>query len=151
LKTKYIYFLIAALLVAVAAYPVVYASVSGYGSNPFGSNPTNCTPLLPCYKQPGGTIVCVTSCTIIMLDSSYSPGTINASVGATIHWINKDGFAHTVTSFNSSGFDSGIIPPGGNYVLTISKSFTIGSYYYHCNIHPDMIGLLNVISSNATS
>lgn len=150
MKTKYVYFLIAALLVAAAAYPVVYATINNYNSNPFGS-PKNCTPLLPCYKQPGGTIVCVTSCTVTILDSSFSPGTVNATPGATIHWINKDGFAHTVTSFNSTAFDSGIIPTGGNYVLTIPKTLEVGSYYYHCSIHADMVGLLNVIPSNTSS
>ena len=32
-----------------------------------------------------------------MKDSTFSPGTINATVGATIEWMNHDGFSHTVT------------------------------------------------------
>jgi plastocyanin len=149
LKTKYIYFLIAALLVAVAVYPVIYSTLSSSGAA--NNNPFYCAPLIPCTKQPPGTIVCVTSCTVIIQDSSYSPGTINASVGATIHWINKDGFAHTVTSLNSTAFNSGMIPPGHSYMLTISSSMTPGIYYYHCNVHADMVGLLNVIPAKSMS
>ncbi len=148
MKTKYIYFVIAALLVGVAIYPVVYSQLASSGS---ANNPFYCAPLIPCVKQPPGTIVCVTSCTVIIQDASFSPGTINASVGATIHWINKDGFAHTVTALNSSAFDSGVIPAGQSYVLTITNSLKPGSYYYVCEIHPNMIGLLNVIPSNSTS
>jgi plastocyanin len=135
------------LLVGVAIYPVVYSRLASSGT---ANDPFYCAPLIPCTKQPPGTIVCVTSCTVIIQGAAFSPGTINASVGATIHWVNKDGFAHTVTALNSSAFNSGVIPAGQSFVLTITNALKPGSYYYVCEIHPNMIGLLNVIPSNST-
>jgi len=147
LKTKYLYYLIAGLLIAVVVYPVVYASVTNYESV---SNPVFCAPLIPCTKQPPGFEICPGNCTVEMLDSQFTPGTINVTVGATVTWLNKDGFSHTVTAFNSSAFDSLPIPPGKTFTLTIPKSMKPGSYYYFCEVHPFMIGLLNVIATNSS-
>ncbi len=147
MKSKYIYFVIAALMIAVVAYPIVYASVNNYEQV---SNPFFCAPLIPCQKQPPGILVCASICTVTMQDSVFSPGTVNATQGSTITWINEDGFSHTVTAFNSTVFASPVIPPGHDYTLTIPKTLQPGSYYYFCSVHPFMIGLVNVLPSNST-
>jgi plastocyanin len=142
LKTKYLYFLIAGLMVAVVAYPVVYALINNYAAV---SDPFFCAPLIPCQQPPSGVVFCPSNCTIVIRDSSFSPGTVNASVGATITWVNEDGFSHTVSAFNTSAFESPVVPPGHFFKLTVPKSMKPGSYYYFCEVHPFMIGLLNVM------
>jgi plastocyanin len=148
LKTKYVYYAIALMMIAVVAYPVAYSSITNYGQ---ASNPFFCAPLIPCQKQPPGIVVCLASCTVTMENSAFSPGTINATLGSSITWINKDGVSHTVTAFNTTAFNSGFVPPGHSYTLVIPSSLKPGSYYYYCSVHPFMIGLLNVLPSNSTS
>ena len=146
MKSKYIYFIIAALMIAAVAYPVVYAEVNPSPS----TSPFFCAPLVPCQKQPPGITICETFCVVTMQNSAFSPGTINATVGATIEWINLDGYSHTTTAFNTSAWDSPMIPAGQTYELKITKSLAPGSYYYFCSVHPFMIGLVNVLPSNYT-
>jgi plastocyanin len=147
MKSIYIYVIIAILMIGAVAYPVLYSALNhSQGS----SNPFFCAPLVPCQKQPPGSIACATFCIVVMRDSSFSPGTVNATVGATIDWVNLDGFSHTVTPFNSTAWNSSLIPPGHSFNLTITSSLAPGSYYYFCNVHPFMIGLVTVVSSSTT-
>lgn len=148
MKTKYIYYAVAAMMVLVVAYPVAFSFLTNYGQ---ASNPFFCAPLIPCQKQPPGTIVCISECTVLILNAVFSPGAVNATQGSIVKWINQDAVAHTVTSFNSSAFNSGFIPPGKTYSMTIPASLKPGSYYYFCSVHPFMIGLLNVLPSNSTT
>jgi plastocyanin len=71
-----------------------------------------------------------------MQNTAFNPATITISVNTTIKWINKDGFAHTVTS-DGSLFDSGTINSNGTY----SHQFTaIGTFPYRCILHSGMTG-----------
>ncbi|MHB8702216.1 MAG: cupredoxin domain-containing protein [Nitrososphaerales archaeon] len=81
-----------------------------------------------------------------MQNSTFIPQALNVTVGATIIWVNHDGFSHTSTSVNSTGWDSLPISPGHRFSLTIESNFSQGVYYYHCNIHPMMIALINVVA-----
>jgi plastocyanin len=135
-------------MVVAVAYPVIAESINSAAKT---TNPFYCAPLIPCTKQPPGTIVCVSSCTVVLQDVTFVPGTINATQGATITWHNLDGVEHSVTALNSSLMNSPMIPPGGSFSYTIPKSVAPGMYYYFCIVHPFMIGLLNVIPANSTS
>ena len=148
MKTKYIYFAVAALMITAVVYPLAYASLT---NSQRASNPFFCAPLIPCQKQPPGTIICSAFCTVEMKDSTFVPGTINATQGSTIEWVNEDGYSHTVTTFNSSVIYSPVIPPGGSFNYTIPKSVLPGTYYYFCSVHPFMIGLINVLPANSSS
>ena len=145
MKSKYIYVIIAVLMIAAVAYPVLYSALNSQGS----SNPFFCAPLVPCQKQPPGSINCTSFCIVDMEDATFVPGTINATVGATIEWVNHDGFSHTATAFNTTAWNSGLIPPGHSFNLTITSRLARGSYYYFCNVHPFMIGLVNVLPANS--
>ena len=147
MKSRYIYVGIAILMIAAVTYPLM---VSAFDGAQRGSNPFFCAPLIPCQKESPGTIVCQQTCTILMQDSTFVPGTINATVGATITWQNTDGFPHTVTFFNTTFTSSGFVSPGHSYSYTIPNSIAPGQYYYFCKIHPFMIGLLNVLPTNSS-
>lgn len=97
---------------------------------------------------------------------AYSPNPINANVGDTVTWTNKDTTIHTVTS-GSDGTPDGKFDSsdGGKTYLaggqTFSHTFDVaGEYPYYCILHTAMVGKVVVAgpgpsnstnSSNSTS
>jgi plastocyanin len=80
---------------------------------------------------------------IDMKDIKYLPQAAQAKGGDTIVWTNSDSVPHTVTKRGGPGaqFDSGTIPPGGTYSLTMRDAGTID---YVCTIHSNQTGTLTV-------
>ncbi len=70
----------------------------------------------------------------------YTPKTIEIAVGDVVVWTNDDGFAHTVTADDGT-FDSGDIEGGQTFAFTFNEA---GTFAYHCDIHPDMVGRVTV-------
>jgi plastocyanin len=95
-----------------------------------GSSPANETPVQ------GATQVRIE-------DFAFAPANIIINVGATVTWTNYDGVDHTVTSDDGDELDSSLFGRGDTY----SHAFTEpGEYYYHCEPHPNMKGLVTVRS-----
>ncbi|PWJ93058.1 plastocyanin [Mesorhizobium loti] len=69
----------------------------------------------------------------------FSPATVEAKVGDTIEWVNKDVFAHTATV---KGSWEVMIPPKKSASLTLK---TAGPVDYFCRFHPNMKGRLVVV------
>ena len=65
---------------------------------------------------------------------TFSPAAIEAKVGDTVQWVNKDSFAHTATV--KGGFD--VMIPAGKSGSTVLKK--AGSVDYYCRFHPNMRG-----------
>lgn len=148
MKSKHIYIIVTMLAVLAVSYPIIYAEVA---TPNLINNPFLCAPLIPCQKPPTATSVCSTTCYIYMQNSTFVPAALNVTVGAMIIWVNHDGFAHTSTSFNTTGWNSPVIPAGHQYSINISSNMEVGyNYYYHCNIHTTMIGLLTVVSKKSS-
>jgi plastocyanin len=72
---------------------------------------------------------------------AFTPASLTVKKGLTITWTNKDSLAHTVTSDSGSELSSGTIAPGSTYSHNFS---TVGTYKYHCSIHPNMTGTITV-------
>jgi plastocyanin len=70
----------------------------------------------------------------------FSPETIQAAVGDTVVWTNKDLVPHTVSAVDAS-FDSGSIAPGTTFTLLVK---TPGAKPYACRFHPTMKATLDV-------
>ena len=71
--------------------------------------------------------------------SSFSPNPDTVTVGQTVAWHNGLSDSHTSTS---SSWNTGLIAGGGTSApVTMS---TPGSFAYHCNVHPTMVGTLVV-------
>lgn len=68
----------------------------------------------------------------------FSPANVEAKVGDTIVWLNKDAFAHTATV--KDGWEV-MIPPRKSASLTLK---TAGSVDYFCRFHPNMTGHIAV-------
>jgi plastocyanin len=81
---------------------------------------------------------------------AYSPNPASVSGGSTITWNNIDDSPHTATADDGS-FDTGIINGGASGSALISVSTGTRTIPYHCNVHPEMRGTLQVISSSSLS
>jgi plastocyanin len=68
----------------------------------------------------------------------FSPATVEAKVGDTIEWVNKDAFAHTATV--KGGWEV-TIPPKKTASRTLTATDTVD---YFCRFHPNMKGRLVV-------
>ncbi|RWM88832.1 MAG: amicyanin [Mesorhizobium sp.] len=70
----------------------------------------------------------------------FSPASIEAKVGDTIEWVNKDVFAHTATV--KDGWEV-MIPPKTSASMMLKKA---EAFDYFCRFHPNMKGRLTVTS-----
>lgn len=73
-------------------------------------------------------------------DYRFVPSTIVVSRFSSVVWVNYDSAPHTVTSPNGF-FGSGILQPGERYSMYFSHP---GTYYYQCQLHPEMSGVIIV-------
>jgi plastocyanin len=64
----------------------------------------------------------------------FIPNKVQANVGDTIEWNNKDFFPHTATALDKS-FDSKSIPSQQKWVTKVQKP---GTFKYQCLFHPVM-------------
>jgi plastocyanin len=71
---------------------------------------------------------------------SFQPSTIEAGVGDVIAFTNKDSASHTAT-LDDGSCDTGGIAADATGALSFSAA---GSYPFHCTIHPDMTGTIEV-------
>lgn len=73
---------------------------------------------------------------------AFTPANITISKGTTVTWTNKDAVAHTVTETDGkTGPNSGNLAQGKSFTFTFDN---VGTYQYHCAIHPDMVGTVTV-------
>jgi plastocyanin len=77
----------------------------------------------------------------------FSPAILTVTIGTTVTWKGVSG-SHTVTSDAGSPvvFDQPISQGG-----TVTVTFTmVGTYHYHCSIHPSMHGTIVVSAASST-
>jgi plastocyanin len=72
---------------------------------------------------------------------TYSPLSLTSSQGQTVQWVWSDKSSpHTVTS-DTGVFNSCVRKYGATFAVTFDQA---GTFPYHCDIHPGMVGILNV-------
>ena len=76
---------------------------------------------------------------------AYIPNPASASDGSTVTWNNIDNSPHTATADDGS-FDTGIINGGSSGSAMLNASTGMSTIPYHCNVHPEMRGILQVIT-----
>jgi plastocyanin len=77
---------------------------------------------------------------------SFSPASITVTVGDTITWTNSDAQAHTATADDASWDTDAIAGSGGTGSATFA---TVGTFPYHCKIHPTMTGTVTVQAASS--
>lgn len=68
----------------------------------------------------------------------FSPAVVNAKIGDTIEWVNKDVLMHTATV--RGGWDV-IIPPNKSASVVLQS---VENVEYYCRFHPNMKGRIVV-------
>ncbi len=79
-------------------------------------------------------------------NSCWSPADITINAGDTVHWMNVDTAAHTVTGGSPGDgpagvFDSSLVMADATYEFTFDDA---GNYDYFCMVHPWMTGSVSV-------
>jgi len=72
---------------------------------------------------------------VIIDKLAFAPVDVNAKVGDTVEWVNKDAFAHTATATN--GDWNVTLAPKQNGQVVLKKP---GTTDYFCKFHPNMKG-----------
>ncbi|HEY1977670.1 MAG TPA: cupredoxin domain-containing protein [Candidatus Baltobacteraceae bacterium] len=85
--------------------------------------------------------------TVHIKDFAYHAATLAVAPGTTVHFVNDDGEAHTVTAVDKS-FDSTGMDTGDGWTHTFSKP---GTYAYFCALHPYMKGVIVVRPTGGTT
>jgi len=89
--------------------------------------------------------------------TGITTGEVTVFPGNSITWHNADSAFHTITSVSRSGettsltmddengvFDSGFFTAGESYTQQFDN---LGDFYYYCNLHPWMNGVVHVIKN----
>ncbi len=71
----------------------------------------------------------------------FFPAEVNAAIGDTIVWINKDVVPHTATAADGA-WDSGLMETDDEFSLTIEADTSTGDYV--CTFHPNMVGVISL-------
>lgn len=83
-------------------------------------------------------------------DYHYEPQRVRIAPGDLVEWKNTGDEAHTVSSDDGDDedFDSDELGNGDAYRHTFADE---GIYRYHCEIHDDMTGVVEVVASTTTT
>ena len=76
-----------------------------------------------------------------MAGTSFTPSTIQAKVGDVVEWTNNDSIGHTATLDDDPGCTTATLGAGEKGALKFSAA---GSYPFHCKIHSNMTGTIEV-------
>ena len=128
------------LVIAAGSVLTLAACGTGGGTNA-GTGDTGCT-------VKGKSTAAVTPAIVSNVVSDpdtvgrFSPNNMTVKVGQSIEWDWQDpNVAHTVTSDDTTSFDSCLQNKGYKFVVTFTQA---GKIPYHCTIHPLMVGTITV-------
>ena len=77
---------------------------------------------------------------IIIQNFHFIPDSLTIKQGTKVAWINTDSVTHLIASDNNE-FSSKTLGQGNTFAYTFN---TIGTFKYHCGIHPSMLGSIIV-------
>ena len=78
--------------------------------------------------------------TVLINLMQFSPGNLEARIGDTILWINKDIVAHNVKETTNNLFYSDTLNPGNSFKWAVT-----GKADYICSIHPTMEAKVTIL------
>jgi plastocyanin len=92
-----------------------------------------------CCSSPAPKKITYKSYIVEIKQMQFIPAVVNAQIGDTVTWINKDIVNHDVTEVATGAWTSGVMTLGKSWSLVIANSWD-----YYCSIHVVMIGRINV-------
>jgi plastocyanin len=127
-------FLLVSSLALVAACGGGTSSPPGQSASQAGSPPASQPAAAACEEVASGTV------TVDIEGNAYSPDPVSAGVGEAIQWTNADAVPHTATlDEGDCGTDN--IATGATLGLVFNEA---GTYTYHCTVHPEMTGTIEI-------
>src|SRR5688572_6533783 len=75
----------------------------------------------------------------------FNPTTVTIAVGDSVDFVNDGKIIHSFVADDNS-FNSNVIQPGGTFAVTFTRS---GRVPYLCDIHPQMVGVIDVRAAAA--
>jgi plastocyanin len=83
---------------------------------------------------------------VYMRHEQFSPARVEVVLGTTVTWTNQDNVPHNVTiapvvMSSSNDWESRLLYPGQSFSYTFTSQ---GTFQYHCQEHPGMIGTVIV-------
>ena len=78
---------------------------------------------------------------VAITSTGFSPSSITIKAGDTVRWTNQDTTTHNAIADDHTSWGSPNLPQGKVWSHTFAQSGTFG---YHCHIHPEMIGTIQV-------
>jgi plastocyanin len=76
-------------------------------------------------------------------DFSYYPGTLNVKKGDIVRFTNYDSVKHNAVA-DGGQWATPLLSQGESATLDTSN-LALGTYRYHCSIHPQMVGTLRIL------
>ena len=139
------------ILIIVIVLAIIGGAIALATNNNDNTNPTNPTPSPTSSSNQNTNPTSNNSTTpspqsstaskVTIADMSFSPSTLTVKKGTTVTWTNNDSVAHTVVSDSGSELGSENLENGENYT---HKFDTVGTFAYHCSIHPNMKATITV-------
>lgn len=74
--------------------------------------------------------------TVTLQGSRFDPANLTVKKGATVEWVNKDEFRHTVTA-DAGAFESGDMEAGDEFEFAFDEA---GVFLYYCRFHGGKAG-----------
>jgi plastocyanin len=68
---------------------------------------------------------------------AFTPATLNIKKGTKVTWTNNDVTAHTITADTGTQLASSAFASGESFSFVFNE---VGTFDYHCSIHPTMKG-----------
>ena len=137
---KFLPWLIAIIVVVIVGAVLIFKK----GGTP-DQTQTQLTPT-PVVSGPAINDALSTDNTISIFEQSFNPSFITVMAGTTVTCTNNDGMTHQIVSDQDStltDLSSPVLNPGDTYKYTFTQ---VGSWGYHCSLHPDEAGQVEVIT-----
>jgi plastocyanin len=110
------------------------------------------TPLVALFGQATPALAKEAQVAIVSIVQGYRPGTVTVGSGETVTWTNEDdGNLHNAICDAScpETFSSGPSAPKGS--VGSHRFVKEGTYRYHCELHPNMVGFVVVTAAVPTT
>lgn len=136
------------VLGVIAAIVIIAAAISGYLYISHKNDDKQTATTAPTATESGDNSAIenqpppATTNKVSIIDMAFLPATITVKKGTTVTWTNNDSVDHNVIETDGKpGPSSGTLAKDATYSF---KYDTVGTFTYHCSIHPDMVGTVIV-------
>ena len=96
-------------------------------------------PAVGAHERGGGSRVATQVVRVRIIDFGFRPRNLTIPRGTVVRWVNRGNRTHTTTSNTSLWNHS--LAPGETFRRRYRR---MGSFAYHCTIHPQMTGTITV-------